>query len=73
MSASEIKELRRHVRREVEPTFGAIIATLDKQAGAVAQLSEDVREAFQQQNDKIRDLIALTDALALRVAQVESR
>lgn len=71
MSATEIKALRQEVRREIEPVTGAIIRTIDKQAAAIEHLSIDCREAFQQQNDKIRDLIAAVDRAELRIHRLE--
>lgn len=68
MSASLDRLARRDIVRAVGPE---VVATIDKHAAAIAQLSADVREAFQQQNDKIRELIGQVDRAELRIHRLE--
>ena len=68
MSASTDRLARRDIIRAVGPE---VVKTIDKHAEAIATLSEDIREAFQQQNDKIRDLIAAVDRAELRIHRLE--
>lgn len=69
MSASTDRLARRDIIRAVGPE---VVKTIDKHAEAIATLSADIREAFQQQNDKIRELITVTDRLELRLHRLEN-
>ena len=68
MNGTQTKLARREIIRAVGPE---VVNTLNLQAAAIAQLSDDIREAFQQQNDKIRDLIAAVDRAELRLHRLE--
>jgi hypothetical protein len=63
MNGTATRLARREIVRAVGPE---VINTLNKQGAAIAQLSEDIREAFQQQNDKIRELIKRVEELEAR-------
>jgi hypothetical protein len=68
MNGTQTKLARRDIIRAVGPE---VVGTLNKQGTAIAQLSEDIREAFQQQNDKIRELIGQVDRAELRLHRLE--
>lgn len=53
MSGSTAKYDRREIKRAFGP---AAIQTLDNQAAAIAQLSDDAREAIKQQNETIQSV-----------------
>lgn len=60
MSESSAAEERRQIRK----AFGdRAVAAFDAHAEAIAQLSADCREAFQQHKDMIDKLIARIDSL----------
>ena len=63
MNGTQTKLARREIIRAVGPE---VVKTLDTQGAAIAQLSADIREAFQQQNDKIRELIKRVEELEAR-------
>lgn len=55
-----------------ESILAGVITAQGKQGQAIAKLSDDAREAFAQQNEKIRELIALCQALGDRVDALQS-
>lgn len=69
MSESSAAEERRQIRK----AFGdRAVAAFDTHAEAIAQLSADCREAFQQHKDMIDKLIARLDSLEKWAESIES-